>query len=438
MEILFSRFADSVGANRVVIALSVARLGDALGNSILFVIIPLYVAKLPSRILSLPDTVLVGILISLYGLTNALLQPVVGAFLDRVSRRKPFIMGGLVLMGVGTLAFVIAGQFASLVLIRMLQGVGVALTVPASLALMATATEKRSRGGSMGIYTSMRMVGLAIGPLIGGFLHDSYGFNAAFFTGAGFIALGLILVQLWVKEVPADVAEERARPFRVFSPGLLSAGILGLAFATFIMASAFSMMGALENQFNQRLGQNALGFGVAFSALMVSRLLFQVPLGSLSDRIGRKPIIVTGMLLLAPSTVLLGLAATTLQLTGYRVFQGLASAAVAAPAFAAAADLARRGGEGRQMSLITTGFGLGIALGPLLAGVLAVAAFELPFIIGGVLCLLGAWVVFHYVPETVHRHARQPGTPREEANKPQDGESKGRRLREETSPTEGD
>jgi MFS family permease len=400
---LSSRFLDSIGANRVVVALSVARLGDALGNSILFVVIPLYVAKLPSRLLPFPDTVLVGILISLYGLTNSILQPIVGAFIDRTSRRKPFIMAGLVLMGVGTLAFVIAGQFVSLVLIRMLQGVGVALTVPAALALMATATEKRSRGGSMGIYTSMRMVGLAIGPLIGGALLDRLGFNSAFFTGAGFIALGLLLVQLWVKEVPADVSDEKARPFRVFDRALLTAGIIGLSIATFIMASSFSMMGALETQFNQRLGQTALGFGVAFSALMVSRLIFQVPLGWLSDRIGRKPLVIVGLILMAPSTILLGLAGTTFQLTGYRVFQGLASAAIAAPAFALAGDLARRGGEGRQMSLITTGFGFGIAVGPLVAGVLAVYSFELPFIVGGALSLAGAWIVLHYVPETVHR-----------------------------------
>jgi MFS family permease len=418
---LFSRLADSIGANRVVVALSVARLGDALGNSILFVIIPLYVAKLPSRILSLPDTVLVGILISLYGLTNSLLQPIVGAFLDRVSRRKPFIIGGLVLMGAGTLAFVFAGQFASLVLIRMLQGVGVALTVPAALALMAAATEKRTRGGSMGIYTSLRMVGLAIGPLIGGFLHDTYGFNAAFFAGAGFVALGLILVQLWVHEVPADVSEEKARPFRVFNPNLLTPGILGLVFATFVMAASFSMMGALENEFNQRLNMNAFAFGLAFSALMASRLVFQVPLGWLSDRIGRKPVVVSGLLLLIPSTVLLGLAGTASQLVGYRLFQGLASAAVAAPAFALAADLAQRGGEGRQMSLITTGFGLGVALGPLLAGVLVVLTFELPFLIGGVLSLIGTWVVLRFVPETVHRQESRVATLKEQ-QMPSDGD----------------
>jgi MFS family permease len=400
---LISRLADSIGANRTVLALSAARLGDAVGNSILFIVIPLYVAKLPAPWLPIPETVLVGLLISLYGLTNAILQPAVGAWVDRVSRRKPFIQVGLGLMAIGTLAFLIAGRFTTLLLIRGLQGIGVALTIPASLALMASATEKRTRGGSMGVYTSMRMVGLAIGPLIGGFLHDHVGFDAAFYVGAAFIFLGLILVHFWVHETPDGSRTKAAGAFRVLDRELLTAGIIGLAIATFLMASSFSMMSALEKQFNDRLGQGAFGFGLAFSALMVSRLLAQVPLGWLSDRIGRKPLIVGGLILMAPATVLLGLAATTLQLTGFRVFQGVASAAIAAPAFALAADLSRSGGEGRQLSIVTTGFGLGIALGPLIAGVLATLVFELPFIIGGALTIVGAWIVYRYVPETVQR-----------------------------------
>jgi MFS family permease len=410
-----SRLADNIGANRTVLALSIARLGDAVGNSILFIVIPLYVAKLPAPWFPIPETVLVGLLISLYGLTNAFVQPVVGAWIDRVSRRKPFIQAGLVLMAIGTLAFLIAGRFTALLLIRGLQGIGVALTIPASLALMASATEKRTRGGSMGIYTSMRMVGLAIGPLIGGFLHDHVGFHAAFYTGAAFIFLGLILVHFWVHETPDGSRAKAAGAFRILDRELLAAGIIGLAIATFLMASSFSMMSALEKQFNQRLGQGALGFGLAFSALMVSRLLAQVPLGWLSDRIGRKPLIVGGLILMAPATVLLGLAATTLQLTGFRVFQGVASAAIAAPAFALAADLSRSGGEGRQLSIVTTGFGLGIALGPLIAGVLGTLVFELPFIIGGALTLVGAWIVYRYVPETVQRGESVAGKAQREA-----------------------
>lgn len=406
-RVLTTRIADSMGVNRVVFTLSIARLADALGNSVLFIVIPLYVAGLPAPWFPLPDSVRVGLLISLYGLVNSAFQPIVGALSDRMSRRKPFIIGGLILMGFGTFAFAFAGRFTDLLLLRSLQGLGVALTIPASMALMATATTKQTRGGSMGVYSTMRMVGFAAGPLIGGLLQIYFGFNAAFFTGAAFLLFSAILVQLWVDEVPVSVPTQAAGPFRIIDRDLLAGGILGLGVATFLMASAFSMMGTLENEFNARLQQTVLGFSIAFSALTFSRLLVQVPLGRLSDRVGRKPLIVIGLILMAPATALLGEAATTLQLTGLRVFQGIASAGIAAPAFALAADLSRAGGEGRQMSILTVGFGLGIALGPLIAGVLAILFFELPFLVGGVMSLVGAWIVYHYVPETVHARSKQ-------------------------------
>ena len=222
--------------------------------------------------------------------------------------------------------------------------------------------------------------------------------------GAFVIVLGLVAVQVWVHDqAPRPAQQPDGQRFKLFDRKLFTAGIVGLGFATFVMAGAFSMMTALENQFNERLQLTTLAFSIAFSALMVSRLIFQIPLGRLSDRIGRKPLILAGLILMTPATMLLGVVVTGGQLTGLRLFQGLASAAIAAPAFALAADLAIAGGEGRQLSIVTMGFGLGIAVGPLIAGVLAVVSFELPFVIGGVLALVGVWVVWRYVPETVHR-----------------------------------
>ena len=92
---MLKSFAEHIGINRIVMALSVARLGDAVGNSILFVIIPLYVAQLPAPWFPFPESVRVGILIALYGLVNAALQPVMGALSDRLGKRKPLILGGL-------------------------------------------------------------------------------------------------------------------------------------------------------------------------------------------------------------------------------------------------------------------------------------------------------------------------------------------------------
>jgi MFS family permease len=394
---------DSWGVNRTVIALSVARLGDAVGNSILFIALPLYVAKLPAPLIRVEESVRVGLLLSLYGLVASVLQSFAGAWSDRLGRRKPMIVVGLVIMCAGTLGYLLATRFLDLLLLRMLQGIGVALTIPASMALMAMATRRETRGSSMGIYSTMRMAGFAGGPLISGFLLVTVGFASVFIAGAAFVLLGLIAVMLWVKEPPALENAAPAGRFLIFDPKLLSPGIVGAGLATFLMASSFSMMTTLEKQFNERLDQTALGFSVAFSALMISRLLFQVPLGRLSDRIGRKPLLIGGLVLMGPATALLGLVTTTLQLTGVRLVQGLAAGAIAAPAFAVAADLSSSGGEGRQMSVVTIGFGLGLALGPLIAGVLAMHSFELPFMIGGLMCLAGAWVVLRWVPETVRR-----------------------------------
>jgi MFS family permease len=389
---------NHIGINQVVASLSFARMADAMGNSILIIIIPLYVAELSHGSTRLPESVLVGILISAYGLVFTISQPFTAALSDRLGKRKLFIQSGLLLMAMSTYAFSLATNFNQLLVIRILQGIAVALTVPASLAVMSSGSERRSRGGSMGFYSTLRMVGFAVGPTLGGFLQVRYGFQTAFFTGTGFLLLSTILVQIFVAE-PQNTLQSLDTRYQILDRRLLTGGIALLGLATFFMSNAYSMMTALENEFNVRLEQTALGFGIAFSALTVSRLIFQLPLGRLSDRIGRRPLIVNGLILMAPATIALGLVNTTWQLTGVRALQGLATAAIAPTAFALAGDLAKQGGEGQQMSVVSMGFGLGIAIGPLIAGSLAVIRFELPFLVGGIITLVGAWFVHRGVPE---------------------------------------
>ena len=395
-------YLKKIGANRAVLALSIARLADAMGNSILFIIIPLYVAKLPDVYLQLPLPILVGILISAYGLISALVQPVMGALSDKLGRRKPLIQTGLVLISVSTLGFILAENFIDLLLLRILQGIAVAITIPAVMSLMALITKQESRGGSMGIYSTLRMIGFASGPLVGGYLQTQYGFNSAFIAGSGFIFIAMLLVQIWVKEVatPPDKHKKKMK-IKIIDTSLFTPGLVSAALSTFLMASAFSIVTTLENEFNAKLNIDAFGFASAFSALIFSRLIFQVPLGHFSDKIGRKPLILLGLIIMAPSTFLLGEVVSISQLVILRLVQGFAAAAIAAPAFAVAADLSRSGGEGRQMSLVTTGFGLGLATGPLIAGFLSVFFFELPFITVGVMTLIGAWIVYRYLPETI-------------------------------------
>ena len=376
-------------------------MADAMGNSILFILIPIYVAKLPHEYFSFAVPVMVGILISAFGLFTSIFQPLMGALSDWLGKRKALIQAGLALIGLSTLAFIGAQNYMHLLLLRLLQGLGVALTIPASLSLMTAITEKKTRGGSMGVFSTFRMVGFAIGPVVGGYLQVKHGFDAAFYVGAGFIALAMLFVHLWVNEVPVLNSKEIRERFKWLDLDLINPGILSAATATFAMAMAFSMVTTLENEINAKLNITAFGFSVAFSMLMVGRLIFQVPLGKYSDYIGRKPLILAGLVVMALSTALLGIAQNMTHLVILRLAQGVAAAGIASPAFALTADLSTEGGEGRQMSLITMGFTLGIAVGPLLAGILAVVSYELPFFAIGLLCLLDVPLVLRYLPETV-------------------------------------
>jgi MFS family permease len=388
-----------LGANRALLALSFARMGDGVGNSILFVIIPLYISRLSAPLFPFPETVRAGLLISLFGLVFGVSQPFTGALVDRLNRRKPFVIGGLLLVAGAMAAYTLTDRYVYTLVLRSLQGLGLALTLPATMAILADTTERRSRGGAMGIFSTFRVTSLAIGPLLGGYVYDHYGSNATFLTGTAFVLLGALLVQIWVKEVRAEAPQEGRRPVRVFDRDVMSVPILSLGFGAFVMASSIAMIAPLEQVFNAKLGETATAFGIAFSALLVSRIAVQIPLGHLSDRRGRKRLIVGGLAVLAASLIPMGLVATTWQLVGLRVLQGLATGAVAAPTFALVGDLSSAGCEARQMGVVTMGFGLGIATGTLAAGILAVVSLALPFWVAGAASGIAAWVIQRNVSE---------------------------------------
>jgi MFS family permease len=394
---------NKLGGNRDVIALSVGRLGDAIGNSLIFIIVPLYIAQLPAPAVGLSPELRTGILISLFGFVSFLTQPFAGMVVDRLNRRKIFVLIGLMLMVIGTGSYVLTSTYSQLVIVRVIQGIGAGITIPATVAILTNASERRTRGGSMGIFSTSRVLGLAIGPLLGGFLYSRYGFDVSFYVGSGFVLLGVIAVQLWVHDVRAPEGDRdpgEAQP-AILDPKLLTAPILALSFATFVMANSFAMITPLETEFNQRLNQGSVAFSAAFSALMIARIVTQIPLGRLTDLRGRKRLILYGLALMAVATAPMGLVRTLWQLVLLRALQGLASAGIAAPAFALAGDLARSGSEGRQMSIVTMGLGLGISTGTLLAGALGAYWIEWPFVLTGVLALASVVVVQLYASETV-------------------------------------
>ena len=150
-------------------------------------------------------------------------------------------------------------------------------------------------------------------------------------------------------------------------------------------------------------GSTPLLIGLAIGAYGLSQAVFQIPFGMLSDRIGRKPVIVAGLLIFALGSVVAALADSITGVIIGRVLQG--SGAIAAAVMALAADLTREEHRTKAMGVIGMTIGLSFALalvvGPVLNGWIGVPGI---FWLTAVLALGGIAVLWFGVPQPVESH----------------------------------
>ena len=156
------------GVDRRVLALALARMADAVGNSFLIIVLPLYVASeaVGGRIFGVPASMVAGVVLALFGIASSIAQPLAGRLSDRAGRRKIFVIGGLVVLGAINLAFAAATAYWHLFVLRVVQGLAAAFTITASLAIVNELSDAGSRGGNMGVYNAFRLIGFGAGPLL--------------------------------------------------------------------------------------------------------------------------------------------------------------------------------------------------------------------------------------------------------------------------------
>ena len=402
-----------LGVDRRVLALAVARMADAVGNSFLIIVLPLYVASnaVGGDGFGLSASMITGVVLAIFGIASSVAQPLAGRLSDRMGRRRLFVLGGLAVLGVINLVFVVATVYWHLFALRILQGLAAAFTITASLAIVNEVSDPERRGGNMGVYNSFRLIGFGAGPLLASVLLEMgpfslpggvqiTGFEATFGVAAGTAFLGTGLVALLVKDPEGTAPATRRLALRIWDrSGRGLDTIFALGLATLVMATCMALLSAIEPEVNARLGQGPFMFAVEFVALIAALAAFQPLVGRASDRTGRKRFILIGLLVLIPTTLLQGLVTAPWQMIGARVLQGGAGALIFAPALALAGDHTARGQSGAQLAVLTVAFGLGIASGQLVAGFFVGVGFAVPFLIGSGLAAGGAVLVLTQVEE---------------------------------------
>ena len=415
-------------------------MADALGNSFLIIVLPLYIASGQVSLtglvgvdvfgLVIGEEFLIGSVLSLFGFLNSFGQPVTGRLSDRSGRRKAYVLFGLVLFAVGSAAYPFLTGYWSILVARGFQGIGAAFTVPATVALVNDyARSDSERGGNFGVFNTFRLIGFGFGPIIAGVVigFGPYptpfgplsGFNAAFSVAVIGAIASFVLVSLLVDDPPTLEAEAGENlSIRVFDTdgSTLFDTVFVLGVGTFFMATTIALFATLEGPIRARLDESTFLFSVQFAAVVIANVVFQIPIGRASDTYGRRPFLLAGFVVLVPSVFAQGLVTDPYLMLGARLLQGVAVACVFAPALALAGDLASEGQSGTTLSVLTMAFGLGVAVGPLASGFLFnVGRFETPFTFGAVLALIGLVLVWTQVEESLSTDPdARPGHPTED------------------------
>ncbi len=154
------------------------------------------------------DLATVSWALNAYNLGFAVLLVTMGRFAD-IFGRKLIFMIGMVLFSVGSLLCALSPSVEWLIGFRALQAMGAAALNPVSLAIILAVFPYERRGAAIGIWGAMSGLASAVGPLLGGFLVQTFDWRSIFFVNLPFCVIGLIMVALFVPNLKDEQASRR-------------------------------------------------------------------------------------------------------------------------------------------------------------------------------------------------------------------------------------
>ncbi len=162
-----------------------------------------------------------------YALFLASLLLVGGALGDRLGRKRVF-MGGVALFVLASVGCAMSRTPGMLIATRAVQGIGAALLVPGSLALISAAYPQAQRGAAIGTWSAFSAMASAFGPVLGGALVEHLSWRWAFLVN---VPAGVVLVWICMAKVPESRGEVAPGPIDWPGALLVSLGLAGVVFA---------------------------------------------------------------------------------------------------------------------------------------------------------------------------------------------------------------
>lgn len=325
----------------------------------------------------------IGLAVGISTVTGILFKLPAGALSDVIGRRRT-MLAGLCFFALVPLAYFLVSSYVQLVAVRFLHGFATAVYGPVAMAVVAGLAGER-KGEMLSWFSSVGIIGTLAGAPVGGFilsvLAEAQGptplaFRTVFgvVAAAGLLALVLGARVLGGGEAPG-ASGGLAQRLAVFRSGIREVMGDRRVLSVSAMEGVQNMaMGALE-AFLPVYAVTVAGFsafqaGLLWAVQVVTTMAARPLMGRTSDRLGRRPLILAGMVCCAVPFALIPFLSGFWTLMAACLVFGLGEALVTSSSAALVADLCRERHYGTAMGVFGTIFDVGHAAGPILGGLL--------------------------------------------------------------------
>jgi MFS family permease len=331
-------------------------------------VLPIFAADLGA----MPE--LVGVIVAASTITGVVFKLPSGALSDVLGRKRMMVLGALFFAAPPFLYPVVHDPW-SLLALRFIHGFATAIFSPVASAYVASLAET-GRGARLGWFSSANDIGATGGPLIGGLvLYFTASYSLTYLLVGALGVLTLLVVLLLpdvdrpareVKTLAARAAEFRQGLAEVLRtpPIFVAAGIEAVMYLGYGAFLGFLPIYA------KKVGLNDAEIAIILGAQLALAMVAKPITGRVSDRVGRIPVIVIGLLLCATALPLIFRSESLTAFVLLAPLLGLGVGAVTPVTNALIADLAQTRRLGAAMGVFGTIWDIGEAAGPMIAGFL--------------------------------------------------------------------